>query len=156
MALSPFVNGGFPLTRMRRMRHDEFSRRLMRETTLTPADLIYPMFVLEGAGRREAVASMPDVERLSIDLVVQEATTVGNAGSYGGGCAGFAGTTVYAGTLADLPLTASSYDTGRGGFAPASGGEYRVYRLGYTVNASAPSAVQGQTATATFTWESRS
>jgi porphobilinogen synthase len=80
MALSPFVNGGFPLTRMRRMRRDEFSRRLMRETTLTPADLIYPMFVLEGAGRREAVASMPDIERLSIDLVVQEARTVAELG----------------------------------------------------------------------------
>jgi hypothetical protein len=91
-----------------------------------------------------------------IDLVVQEATTVGNVGSYGSGCAGFAGTTIYTGTLADLPLTASSYAAGRGSFAPASGGEYRVYRLGYTVNASAPSAAQGQTATATFTWESRS
>jgi porphobilinogen synthase len=65
---------------MRRMRRDEFSRRLMRETTLTPADLIYPMFVLEGAGRREAVASMPDIERLSIDLVVQEARTVAELG----------------------------------------------------------------------------
>jgi porphobilinogen synthase len=80
MALSPFVNGGFPLTRMRRMRRDEFSRRLMRETTLTPADLIYPMFVLEGAGRREAVASMPDIERLSVDLVVQEARTLAGLG----------------------------------------------------------------------------
>jgi porphobilinogen synthase len=80
MALSPFVNGGFPLTRMRRMRRDEFSRRLMRETVLTPSDLIYPMFVLEGAGRREAVASMPDIERLSVDLVVQEARTLAGLG----------------------------------------------------------------------------
>ncbi|RDH87161.1 MAG: porphobilinogen synthase [endosymbiont of Seepiophila jonesi] len=63
----------FPATRMRRMRRDEFSRRLMRETILTPADLIYPVFVLEGSGEREAVESMPGVERMSIDLLVEEA-----------------------------------------------------------------------------------
>jgi len=67
------ARGPFPHTRMRRMRAAEFSRRLMRETTLTPADLIYPVFVLEGSGQREAVASMPGVERLSIDLLVREA-----------------------------------------------------------------------------------
>jgi len=55
------------------MRRDEFSRRLMRETVLTPNDLIYPVFVLEGQGQREAVASMPGVERLSIDLLLKEA-----------------------------------------------------------------------------------
>jgi porphobilinogen synthase len=55
------------------MRRDEFSRRLMRENGLTPADFIYPVFVLEGSGAREAVASMPGVERLSIDLLVKEA-----------------------------------------------------------------------------------
>jgi len=60
-------------TRMRRMRRDDFSRRLMRETELTPADFIYPVFVLEGEGEREAVASMPGVERMSIDLLVKEA-----------------------------------------------------------------------------------
>ncbi len=60
----------FPAARMRRMRHDDFSRRLMREHTLTPDDLIYPVFVLEGRNRREAVASMPGVERLSIDLLL--------------------------------------------------------------------------------------
>lgn len=65
--------GGFPATRMRRMRRDDFSRRLMRETVLTPADLIWPVFVLDGNGRCEAVASMPGVERLSIDLLVREA-----------------------------------------------------------------------------------
>jgi porphobilinogen synthase len=65
---------------MRRMRRDEFSRRLMRETVLTPADLIWPVFVLEGQNRREAVASMPGVERLSIDLLVQEATTLAALG----------------------------------------------------------------------------
>jgi porphobilinogen synthase len=73
MSRSPFVNGRYPMTRMRRMRRDDFSRRLMRETVLTPDDLIYPAFVLEGAGRREPVASMPDIERLSIDLLVAEA-----------------------------------------------------------------------------------
>ena len=64
---------GYPFTRMRRMRRDDFSRRLMRETTLTPDDLICPVFVLEGEGQREPVASMPGVERLSIDLLVEEA-----------------------------------------------------------------------------------
>ena len=55
---------GYPFTRMRRMRRDDFSRRLMRETRLSPDDLIYPVFVLEGQGQREAVASMPGIERL--------------------------------------------------------------------------------------------
>ncbi len=68
--------GMFPLTRMRRMRRDDFSRRLMREHTLTVDDLIYPVFVLEGSNRREAIASMPGVERKSIDLLVQEAEQV--------------------------------------------------------------------------------
>lgn len=65
----------FPWLRMRRMRRDDFSRRLMRETELSAADLIYPMFVLEGENQREAVPSMPGVERLSIDLLVEEART---------------------------------------------------------------------------------
>ncbi|MDX1795702.1 MAG: porphobilinogen synthase [Hydrogenovibrio sp.] len=63
----------FPITRMRRMRKDDFSRRLMRETVLTTNDLIYPMFVIEGVNQREPVASMPNIERLSIDLLVAEA-----------------------------------------------------------------------------------
>ncbi|HEX3123094.1 MAG TPA: porphobilinogen synthase, partial [Rhodanobacteraceae bacterium] len=54
----------FPLTRLRRMRRDGFSRALMRETVLTSADLILPVFVREGQGQREAVASMPGVERV--------------------------------------------------------------------------------------------
>ncbi len=62
--------GVFPGTRMRRMRRDNFSRRLMREHTLTADDLIYPVFVLEGAGRTEAVASMPGVERVSLDRLL--------------------------------------------------------------------------------------
>ena len=65
--------GGYPRTRMRRMRRDDFSRRLMRETRVTADDLIAPYFVLEGEGRREAVESMPGVERLSIDLLLEEA-----------------------------------------------------------------------------------
>ncbi|WP_417330823.1 porphobilinogen synthase [Halomonas cupida] len=63
----------FPATRLRRMRRDDFSRRLMRENQLTSADLIWPVFVLEGEGQREVVASMPGVERLSLDLLIEEA-----------------------------------------------------------------------------------
>jgi porphobilinogen synthase len=61
-------HGHFPQVRMRRMRRDDFSRRLMREHRLSADDLIQPMFVLEGKGQRESVASMPGVERVSIDL----------------------------------------------------------------------------------------
>ncbi len=64
---------GYPAVRMRRMRRDTFSRRLMREHHLSTDDLIYPLFVLEGEQQRETVASMPGVERLSIDLLVEEA-----------------------------------------------------------------------------------
>ena len=64
--------GAFPGTRMRRLRAAEFSRRLVRENDLSPADLIYPVFVLEGSGQREAVSSMPGIERLSIDLLVDQ------------------------------------------------------------------------------------
>lgn len=63
----------WPATRMRRMRRDDFSRRLMREHTLTVDDLIYPVFVLEGSNQTEVVPSMPGVERKSIDLLVEEA-----------------------------------------------------------------------------------
>ena len=63
----------FPETRMRRMRADDFSRRLMRENVLTPDDLIYPVFVIEGENQREVVPSIPGVERMSIDLLVKEA-----------------------------------------------------------------------------------
>ncbi|HBW83787.1 MAG TPA: porphobilinogen synthase, partial [Gammaproteobacteria bacterium] len=58
---------------MRRMRGDKFSRRLMRETELSTADLIYPVFVKEGTGEKQAVPSMPEVYRLSVDLILQEA-----------------------------------------------------------------------------------
>ncbi len=63
----------YPDSRMRRMRRDDFSRRLMRESQLTPDDFIYPVFVLEGNGQRETIPSMPGVERLSIDLLVEQA-----------------------------------------------------------------------------------
>ncbi len=59
--------------RMRRMRRDDFSRRLMRENQLHASDLIYPMFVIEGENRREAVTSMPGIERVSIDQLLIEA-----------------------------------------------------------------------------------
>ncbi len=70
------VRGRYPATRMRRMRRDRFSRRLMQETLLTSADLIYPVFVLEGSGQRETVDSMPGIERLSIDELVAEAQEI--------------------------------------------------------------------------------
>jgi len=63
----------FPLTRMRRMRYSDFSRRLMRENVLTVDDLIYPMFVTEGSNQRQAIASMPGIDRLSLDLLLEEA-----------------------------------------------------------------------------------
>jgi len=64
------TQGKFPSLRMRRMRRDDFSRRLMRENRLTTDDLIYPVFVLEGSNRTEAVASMPGVERVSLDRLL--------------------------------------------------------------------------------------
>ena len=67
------VTSKFPHSRMRRMRKDDFSRRLMRENTLTVDDLILPVFVLEGVNQREPILSMPGVERLSIDLLVEQA-----------------------------------------------------------------------------------
>ena len=66
-------NSRFPASRMRRMRRDEFSRRLMRESELSCSDLIYPVFILEGEQQREAVPSMPGVERVSIDELLREA-----------------------------------------------------------------------------------
>jgi porphobilinogen synthase len=63
----------FPATRMRRNRASEFARRLVRETELHTSDLIYPVFVIDGSGQREPVSSMPGVDRLSIDLLVEEA-----------------------------------------------------------------------------------
>jgi porphobilinogen synthase len=64
------IFGNFPAVRMRRMRRDEFSRRLMRETTLSAGDLIYPVFLLDGKARTEKVASMPGVERMTLDRLL--------------------------------------------------------------------------------------
>lgn len=68
-----FPTRTFPQTRFRRMRKDEFSRRLMQENVLTAADLIYPVFLLEGKNRREPITSMPNIERQSLDLILKTA-----------------------------------------------------------------------------------
>ena len=70
------MDGQFPSTRMRRMRRDDFSRRLMRENSLTVDDLIYPVFVIEGENTIEEIPSMPGVKRLTLDLLQQEAKEV--------------------------------------------------------------------------------
>jgi len=67
------ITPDFPAIRMRRMRRDPFSRALMRENTVTVDDLIYPVFVVEGANRREAVTTMPGVDRISIDNLLKVA-----------------------------------------------------------------------------------
>ena len=67
------VNRLYPGTRLRRNRADDFSRRMTRENRLSVDNLIFPVFVLEGEGQREAVTSMPGVERLSIDLLLEQA-----------------------------------------------------------------------------------
>lgn len=67
------ITSAYPAARPRRMRRDPFSRAMMRENTITAADLIYPVFVLEGQNQRQQVASMPGVERLSLDLLLKVA-----------------------------------------------------------------------------------
>ncbi len=74
------LNHFFPAARLRRMRRDEFSRRLMRESTLSIDDLIYPMFVIEGSKQRQAITSMPGVERVSIDQLLINAEQIANLG----------------------------------------------------------------------------
>lgn len=64
------IYGSFPTVRMRRMRRDDFTRRLMREHVLTTNDLIYPVFVMEGTKKTQAVASMPGVERMTLDKLL--------------------------------------------------------------------------------------
>ncbi|MDA1342404.1 MAG: porphobilinogen synthase [Proteobacteria bacterium] len=71
-----YSNINFPSTRMRRMRFDDFSRRLMRENQLSTDDLIYPMFVTEGLNLRESISSMLGIERYSLDLLLIEAKEV--------------------------------------------------------------------------------
>jgi porphobilinogen synthase len=72
-AAEPVKGPGFPATRMRRNRRADWSRRLVSESALTSSDLIWPIFLIEGTGARTPVASMPGVERLSIDLAVRAA-----------------------------------------------------------------------------------
>src|SRR6187431_3377384 len=74
--MSDRETGEFPRTRMRRMRRDEFSRRLMRETTLSADNFIYPLFVIEGKARREPIQSMPGIERVTVDELVREAESL--------------------------------------------------------------------------------
>ena len=66
-------SGDYPEVRLRRMREHDFTRRMMRENLLTAADLIYPVFIIEGENQRDPVPAMPGVERLSIDLLIEEA-----------------------------------------------------------------------------------
>jgi len=75
---TPF--GQFPATRMRRLRRDDATRRLVRENRVTADDLIYPVFVLDGGTRREAVASMPGVERMTIEPLLAVAEECQNLG----------------------------------------------------------------------------
>jgi porphobilinogen synthase len=80
ITMSSIITGQYPANRMRRMRRDPFSRALMRENTVTASDLIYPVFILDGENQRQQVASMPGVERVSIDLlmgVAEECVTLG-------------------------------------------------------------------------------
>ncbi|MFV8819760.1 porphobilinogen synthase [Haliea sp. E17] len=72
--------GPFPVTRMRRLRANDFARRLVRENQLSPVDFIFPVFVLEGSSTREAIPSMPGIERLSIDLLVAQARELASLG----------------------------------------------------------------------------
>ena len=74
------INRKFPETRMRRLRRTDWSRRLVRETALSVDDLIWPLFVIDGENTREPVASMPDVERLSVDLAVEAAREAADLG----------------------------------------------------------------------------
>jgi len=74
------TNRFFPASRLRRMREHDFSRRLMAEHQLTVNDLIYPMFIIEGENTRQSIASMPGIERLSLDLLLQEAKELAGLG----------------------------------------------------------------------------
>jgi porphobilinogen synthase len=80
MDKTTYNNINFPRTRMRRMRYNDFSRRLMRENCLSVDDLIYPMFVTEGTNQKESVSSMPGVARFSLDLLLTEAKEIYDLG----------------------------------------------------------------------------
>lgn len=70
----------FPHTRMRRLRANDFSRRMVRESSLSPSDFIYPVFILPGSGQREPIPSMPGIERLSVDLLIEQAKEIFSLG----------------------------------------------------------------------------
>jgi len=74
------IYGSFPGIRMRRMRRDDFSRRLMREHVLTASDLLYPVFVIDGKGKTQAVPSMPGVERMTLDKLLPVAENCAKLG----------------------------------------------------------------------------
>jgi porphobilinogen synthase len=74
---------GYPTIRMRRMRRDAFTRNMMREHSLSASNLIWPVFVIEGERRTQTIASMPGVERMSIDLLVERATEAAILGVFG-------------------------------------------------------------------------
>ncbi len=80
LTAAPVAGGGFPRLRMRRNRIDPWTRRLVAENRLTVDDLIWPLFVIEGENRREAIPSMPGVERLTIDLLVEAVAEAANLG----------------------------------------------------------------------------
>lgn len=80
MTTSKTTTGAFPLVRMRRNRSDAWVRRMVSETTLTTDDLIWPLFVVEGENVRDPIASMPGVDRLSVDLVVEAAVQAKDLG----------------------------------------------------------------------------
>lgn len=72
--------GSFPTTRLRRLRNRDYVRRLVRENTLLPSDLVAPMFLKEGKNVKEVISSMPGVHRLSIDLAIKEIKTLSSKG----------------------------------------------------------------------------
>src|SRR5512141_323814 len=74
------ARGGYPHIRPRRNRRAPWARALVAETSLSPSDLIWPLFVVEGTGKREPIPSMPGVERLSIDLIVEAAREAASLG----------------------------------------------------------------------------
>lgn len=76
------MSASYPTLRMRRMRRDAFTRAMMRETSLSAANLIWPVFVLEGEGRTVEIASMPGVERMSIDVLVTRAREAASLGVF--------------------------------------------------------------------------
>jgi porphobilinogen synthase len=76
------MSATYPTLRMRRMRRDSFTRAMMRETSISPANLIWPVFVIEGENRTQTVESMPGVERMSIDILVERATEAAALGIF--------------------------------------------------------------------------